>query len=680
MSVRTLSMWVVAAFCAVVCGFGPAGLANAAELPDGRGYEQVSSENKLGTEVYQPWIPRPGYYERVTRSNTDTELTFQAAADGSGLAFVEGPTVGGSEILGEDGGNEYLARRSADGVWSQSLLTPEDAPSSIFEAFSPNLDTAFVSSLQPLSPNALGYGENTPVPGFGFGTTPYSYDTLYTVSTARGEYIPSFSTKPPYRPVEHFGTVSGTAKMPGTTGQGCRVSKDSCMVLEGVSADDTHLLFAANDALTGASEGRPAAEGGTNSEFEEENNLYESVNGQLRLVNVLPNGTTHANAMFGGVEEYGYREHRQIFSHVISTDGSRIFWTDLSTGHLYMREDGARTVEISATGTYQTATPDGSTAFYTDGDLYAYEVESGHTIDLTPGVPVREVLGTSENDDYIYYVNSEEKLELWHDGASTQITAAPISNLASGPIAAEVTPDGHSIVFMQEETAGIRPRVEVYNAETGTSHCASCTPLGTQGGLQESNFENVYQPRWISTDGSRVFFVSYEGLVPQDVNEEQDVYEWERPGTGGCTESGGCVYLLTGGTSVGQSSFLDASESGGDVFIVTRANLVGSDEDGAFDAYDVRLGAQHPPALSQCTGTGCQGIPSAPPIFATPSSVTFEGVGNFAPPAKETKAKPKPKKKPKHKKQSKHKEKSKAKKSANKADSRRRSGSRGGRS
>lgn len=112
---------------------------------------------------------------------------------------------------------------------------------------------------------------------------------------------------------------------------------------------------------------------------------------------------------------------------------------------------------------------------------------------------------------------------------------------------------------------------------------------------------------------------------------------------------------------------------------MTRANLVGSDEDGAFDAYDVRLGAQQQPVPSQCTGTGCQGIPSALPIFATPSSVTFEGVGNFAPPTKEAKVKPKSKTKAKHKK-TKHKKKSKAKKSARKADSRRRSSSKGGRS
>ena len=680
-----LWMWAVAALSATTCGFVSTGLANATELPDGRGYEQVTPEEKYGTEVYQPKLEGNFAYEEegghYAESSTQTQFTFQAAADGSGLAFVEGPTVGGNESEGQGAGNEYLAERTGEGVWTQKVLSPEGAPSSVFEAFTPDLSTAFVSSLQPLSPSAPGYGGNNI-----YGE---NYDTLYTTSTSGGEYAPLFSTKPPYRRIERFGTAYGTSKSPtsGTkalNSAGCTVY--DCLALEGASADFTYLLFAANDELTGASEGRPAAEGGTGTEFEKENNLYESVEGRLRLVNVLANGTTHVNATFGGLKvSYPYDE--PFFSHDISADGSRIFWTDLNTGHIYMREGGTRTVEISSAGVYQTATSDGSAVFYTNGSLYEYEVTSGRTIDLTPGTDVNQVVGSSNDGDYIYYVNSEEKLAILHDGVSTQITAKPIK-IAPTQIRAEVTPDGHSIVFMQEERKnypifGEAPvdRVEVYDADSGVLSCASCTSLGSLGSLQESNGENMYQPRWISADGSRVFFVSFEGLVPQDVNDEQDVYEWERPGTGGCTENSGCVYLLSGGTSVGNSSFLDASESGGDIFIVTRANLDGSDEDGAFDAYDVRLDAQHPPVAPLCTGTGCQGIPSAPPIFATPSSVTFEGVGDFAAPAKETKAKPKSKKKAKPKKKSKHKKKkSKAKKSARKANSRERSGSRRGQS
>ena len=58
----------------------------------------------------------------------------------------------------------------------------------------------------------------------------------------------------------------------------------------GSSADLKEMLFEANDALT-----ENAVEGG-----ETENNLYLSVGGRLSLVNVLPDGSSEANATFGG--------------------------------------------------------------------------------------------------------------------------------------------------------------------------------------------------------------------------------------------------------------------------------------------------------------------------------------------------------------------------------------------
>jgi hypothetical protein len=47
--------------------------------------------------------------------------------------------------------------------------------------------------------------------------------------------------------------------------------------------------------------------------------------------------------------------------------------------------------------------------------------------------------------------------------------------------------------------------------------------------------------------------------------------------------------------------------------------------------YDVRVNGGFPQQSLACTGTGCQGVPPAPPAFATPSSATFSGTGNFAP-------------------------------------------------
>jgi hypothetical protein len=679
-----LSVWALGLLCALVGAIVFADVASANTLPDGRIFEQVTPEEKDGSDVYQPEVflitselGGTKYSEQqkaeAANSTIETMLTFQAAADGAGIAFAAAPTVGGNQNQGKGGGNEYLARRSAAG-WTESVLSPENAPSSIFQAFSADLTKAFLNSVEPLSPTAPGFGEVSGNSG--------AYDVLYATATTGEEYVPLFSTKPPYRSMEAFGTAGPFGVSGGGNNQGARAGHTGYLAFEGSSADDSHLLFAANDALTDASEGRPAAEGGSGSEFAEENNLYDSVNGRLRLVNVLPDGTTHANAAFGGVEESGlFKTKRNVLSHAISADGSRIFWTDLSTGHIYMREDGSRTVEISPQRTYQAATSDGSSVLYTNGDLYAYDVETGQSVDLTPGVGVAKVLGASENGEYVYYVTAANELMLWHDGASN-----PIADVS--PAQAEVTPSGHSIVFMVTEdppsVGQTTAHVEVYDADTGTLYCATCTALGKLGMLPMTNHGNVYQPRWISADGSRVFFVTVEGLVPQDTNEVQDVYEWERPGSGECAESSGCVYLLSGGTSPAHSGFLDASENGNDVFIVTRASLVGSDEDDLFDVYDVgvRSPLVAPPA---CTGTGCQGVPNPTPIFATPSSVTFEGVGNFAAPGKETKAKPKPKKKPKLKKKPTHKKKkgkkkTKAKKSARKAAGRRRSSSKGGRS
>jgi hypothetical protein len=159
--------------------------------------------------------------------------------------------------------------------------------------------------------------------------------------------------------------------------------------------------------------------------------------------------------------------------------------------------------------------------------------------------------------------------------------------------------------------------------------------------LPNSN-NSTYALRDLSADGDRVFFESTEGLVPDVANEQApapedtngltNVYEWERGGSGSCTSATSCLYLLSGGTSTDLSFFLDASESGNDVFIGTRAQLVPQDRGETFEVYDARADAPQQLTPPACSGSGCQGVPSAPPIFATPSSVTFNGIGNFSPP------------------------------------------------
>jgi hypothetical protein len=150
------------------------------------------------------------------------------------------------------------------------------------------------------------------------------------------------------------------------------------------------------------------------------------------------------------------------------------------------------------------------------------------------------------------------------------------------------------------------------------------------------SWSDVHLPEWLADEGNRVFFDSSASLAPDDTNGREDVYEWEREGTGGCTSAtsvnGGCIYLLSGGTSEADSWFIGASESGDDVFVATRAQLSPEDRNDAFDLYDARVGGVQAVTAPLCTGTGCQGVPAPPPVFVTPSSVTFSGVGNFPPP------------------------------------------------
>jgi hypothetical protein len=642
-------------------------------LPDGRVYELVSPLNNGDAEVYRQEAAGESY------SNDGTLLPFQAAADGSGVVYVGGPSTGGNESAGYGGGNQYLATRSASGTWTQSNISPPGFRSAVFQGFSSNLAVGFLDSLEPMASNVPGFGEEVKYGG--------TYDVLYSTNTGTvGEYSPAFTVTPPNRSKIDFRSANVPAQFGGTSG---RNYNNRTLAYAGASADSTHVLFEANDALT------PEAEGGTASHYEEDNNLYETVGGQLRLVNVLPDGSTKANATFGAPALEGNGAPSESgspdFSNVISENGSRVFWTDLNTGHIYMRENGTRTVEISAGGRYWTATASGSEVFYTNGDLYEYDVESGQTTDLTPGVAVQGVIGASENGEYIYYVTESLELTLWHDGVTTQIkTLSAEDNKGYADDwesglrnrTAEVSADGHGVVFASSEGLPNASHVEVYDAASNQLYCASCGSGGANGVLP-SDFSNTYLKRWISAEGSRVFFDSREALVPQDTNGKLDAYEWEAPGTGSCESGTGCIYLLSSGTSADESYFVDASVNGDDAFIVTRAKLLPSDENELYDLYDARVGGVTPTAAPACTGTGCQGLPGVPPIFATPSSVTFEGVGNFAVPAPVVKAtQPKKKKKKAKPKRSKRKAKHEKAKKGSKAsrharDARERKHSRG---
>ncbi|HEY3759341.1 MAG TPA: hypothetical protein VGL37_06235 [Solirubrobacteraceae bacterium] len=649
-------------------------------LPDDRRYEKVSPNANANGNVMT--VAPTGL---ATEGNY-TRLPVMAAADGNAVTYIGAPSeAGGTGREGTGSDNQYLSRRSPNGGWVTENITPASSESGDipeYQAFTEDLTTGFL----------LANGNHPLVPG----VPAEGYGVLYKRTLSTGPFEPLFTVKPPNRGPEEF----TAADIP--TGGGSGSGKPA---YAGSSKDLSHVLFMANDALT-----PNAVDGGQSA-----NNLYDSHDGALTLVNVLPDGSTEPNATFGGPEPSydGPGYDAPSFSHDISEDGRRIFWTDLNNGNLYLREDENRTVQIDAGvgggGVFWTATADGSEVLFTKaGDIYEYEVESGKTKDLVQGAEAQGVVGTSEDLTYIYFVadaalttgaehqecvpfngyRSETttscNLYVLHQGEPLRFIAklSPIDNDSipqsfyesngdwqpgMGSKEAEVSPDGRHLVFGSvKPLTGYESREteEVFTYDYGSARilCASCNPTGEAPAHAEiSAFLPVsrmdtYTPRSMSADGTRVFFDSLDALVPQDTNGRVDVYEWEQDGAGSCTRAQGCIYLLSAGSSPESSWLLDTSESGDDVFIETRSQLTSEDQNENVDVYDVRANAPLPPVQPQCSGTGCQGVPAPPPVFATPSSVTYSGVGNF-PPAPTAAGKAK---KPKAKKQQKkHKRKAK---------------------
>jgi hypothetical protein len=402
-----------------------------------------------------------------------------------------------------------------------------------------------------------------------------------------------------------------------------------------------------------------------------------------------------------------------------SPDASRIFFLD--SGRLMADsspggEDlyeydlqapaGSRLSDLSAASPGQSADVSALLGIGGDGS-YVYFAAGGA---LAPGA----VAGQCPQAEYEVEPQSPGcNLYVRHDGATRLVAVLPSEDvyawsrgLADFGQASygRVAGSGQWFAFLSngeltgydshDATSG-QPDIEVYvyDASTDEVACASCDPTGARpagsqfeefgGSLKgwvaarlpawtepPTNFGSLaaHQPRYLS-DSGRLSFDSTDALVPQDVDGVEDVYEWEPVGVGSCTTAGAtfsagsqsCVNLISSGTSPEASEFIDASETGGDVFFRTRAQLASQDYDTAYDVYDAHectsavpcLPVMTPPPACS-TETSCKAPPTPQPaLFGVPASATFSGTGNLAshaaPTAKPKSTKPKSKSKAKSK-------------------------------
>lgn len=696
-----------------------------AGLFDGRSWELVSPPNKNGALI----------------AVTEQGGQVQAAADGSGIAYMsQGPNLGEGPV-GHGTYSQTLSRRGGEGWGSLDLTLPGRLPEkeesatglstfqSEYHLFSPDLDRAVVEPFvgsPPLSPHA-------------------TERTTYLRDDETGEFTPL---------VDPGNVPAGTAVEPKGGALDEVESEEWRIHFLAATPDLRHIVFKTPAALTPEAIeeeyptracGQPSAGSQCFEPKFVQWNIYEWSEGELRLVNILPGngGVAHgrrSNVRLAGVVNTNGSGHGGA-QRAMSDDGRFVAWTvgepytaeELANYHgLYLRDMVEEsTVRVGgAHAVFQTMNGSGSKVFYLeDGDLHMYEPESGTTTDLTaghgsvePSGEVQEVVSdVSEDGAYVYFVakgvlaaggvKGEDNLYLLHDTSggwtTTWIAALAGSDKPSwyaredfgvpflSDISSRVSPDGRFLAFMSERPLTGYDNVDalnghrdeevfLYDAHEGRLTCASCNPTGerpvgvldTQAAelvidregvwtAKESTPENprsdhwlagsipgwdnlttnspTYQSRYLSNSG-RLFFDSPDSLVPQATDGLENVYEYEPSGVGACTtlaasfsaRSGGCVSLMSAGTSSAESAFYDASESGDDVFFATTSKLVSRDFDKGYDVYDAHVCTAAVPCPAEperrlpcASGDACKPAPSPQPeLFGPPPSATFSGAGN----------------------------------------------------
>ena len=265
------------------------------------------------------------------------------------------------------------------------------------------------------------------------------------------------------------------------------------------------------------------------------------------------------------------------------------------------------TARVSSDGRYL--------AFMSQRPLTGYDNE-----DITSEHP-----GERLDEEVFLYDATEERLTCASCNSSPGVRPAGVFDTEESGEGAGLLVDPHTPVWNQRWLAGSIP--------TWTPTSPDLSP---------------YQSRYLLNDG-RLFFNGADALVPQAVKHRREivngreyqvgvenVYEYEPEGIGSCQQAGGCVSLISSGSSEHESAFLDASSSGSNVFFLTSQQLVPDDRDSSLDVYDARectevspcIASEPPPPPPCNSGETCHVQPLPPPVYQPGTSATFSGPGN----------------------------------------------------
>jgi NHL repeat-containing protein len=661
-------------------------------LPDCRAYEMVSPLDKANGDIV------------VTRdfgTNARTVLN-QSAVSGLRLAYGSARAFG--EAPSAPGTSQYITARGEEGWHSHSISPPRGRPilavtgslDTEFKAFSPDLCEAFLrTAAEPVLAAGAQAGYTNLYRKVDTECGGPSYEALTTAAWPNLE-SPLVSGRQEVGELEFQGSSSdGSSTIfiapDSLTGSGAPPQSPNCISKEEgcrlelyvKTSGSAHPVFVCVLPNGNLSQTCSAGQGGARAFTGR--NRHAVVQGAISIDGERIFWTDSGE----GAGKIYMREHAEQGKVAEECTSGKACTIAIS-------EEGE---ELSGTtnSRFRAAATDGSEAVFTTGaggkeDLYHFEAGANATQLI--GHEVIGLVGVSANTSHIYFVSrevlggmnaegdtaqdGEANLYLWAAGAVSFIgTLSPSdSGTEASPISppylhlARVSADGLQAVFMSNapltsydntdaNSGEADDEVFLYNASSGKLICASCNPSGSRPLGEDIGhsiilpgsthwtaafippYENtLYAPRVLADDGNRLFFGSSDALVARDTNGQQDVYEWEAPGVGGCTaessafspQNEGCVDLISSGQSSRGSEFLDASPSGDDVFFTTLASLLPQDF-GLVDIYDARIGGGFPPPpqqASECEGEACQSPPE-PPQAPTPATSTRGASGQVLP-------------------------------------------------
>jgi hypothetical protein len=634
---------------------------HALALPDCRSYEQVSPVEKNFTDA----LGEAG--------------VVQSAPSGDGVTFFSDAPFPG--VLSATGPSLYLGAR-ADGEWSTQGLVPPTIPRSL-----PGHGSASVLSLTEDLSQAIVNIE----PGLEAGLAPGRYSYLRDNATGTFQLL-----------------GPGIATFADATADHSRIIFESSEQLLPEAAPNVVNLYDWDGSKPAGKQLRvvgilPASEGGqaptegsvagpggpalgeevvggaTGKFYTQDtisadgSRLFFSDPGTGRIYMREPEAE-RTIPVSAGIEPAYWRAATADGSMVFYTEGKDLYRFNVDRFEKSEKPEPEALAEAREALTGGAEGVLGTLGISTENGSYAYFVATG-------------VLASNENSNEEQAETGKTNLYEWHDGETIFIArldtegeydeydwrdfydSDPGIAPATGEKGSRVTPDGRTVLFASQarltsyDNAG-QGELYRYDAESGALACVSCNPSGapatSEAYLADSLSitvaleRNAFLTSNLSEEGTRVFFQTQEALVPQDKNEQTDVYEWEREGAGGsdgCSSSsasfnvssGGCLYLISTGESDDPSYFGDASADASDVFFFTRQALVGQDQDENYDVYDARveggIAAQNPSPSVDCSGEDCLGPVPAAPVLAAPSSATFTGSGNTPP---QPAAKPRP--------------------------------------